>query len=136
MSGSVGEDADDVGAPADVVPPAAPRTSFLLRHPGRRSSCGTPDVVPPAAPRTSFLLRHPGRRSSCGTPDVVPPAGRPVVVPPRKVQSSGEPDDASHGTVVERKDTSVDRQLLAQIGSDEDEVAAVAAGRGLRAGGE
>ncbi|MCA1670933.1 MAG: hypothetical protein LC799_01570, partial [Actinobacteria bacterium] len=39
---------------------------FLLRDPGRRSSCGTPVVVPPAGPRSSFLLRD---------PVVVPPAG-------------------------------------------------------------
>ena len=58
-----------------VVPPAVPRSSFLLRYPGRRSSCGTPVVVPPAVPRSSFLLRYPGRRSSCGTPVTVPPAG-------------------------------------------------------------
>ncbi|MCA1670918.1 MAG: hypothetical protein LC799_01490 [Actinobacteria bacterium] len=41
----------------------------------RGSSCGTPVVVPPAGPRSSFLLRDPGRRSSCGSPVVVPPAG-------------------------------------------------------------
>ena len=35
------------------------RKRFFLRPPGRRSSCGTPVVVPPAAPRSSFLLRAP-----------------------------------------------------------------------------
>jgi len=30
------------------------RNGFLLRDPGRRSSCGTPVVVPNAGPRSPF----------------------------------------------------------------------------------
>ncbi len=41
-----------------VVPPAGPRSSFLLRDPARRSSCGTPLVVPPAGPRSSLSSRR------------------------------------------------------------------------------